>query len=111
VDRLARVVNAGVTTLLAAPWIGARMRRRMTVVSYVGRRSGRAFSTPVAYRRHGDQVAIPVEIPDAKNWWRNFQDEGGRVTVRLDGVDRGGHAVAPRDGTRRAIVTVTLDPV
>jgi hypothetical protein len=48
--------------------------------------------------------------PDAKSWWRNFLGEGGPITLlRLDGVDRTGHAVADRDEKGRVTVTVQLD--
>jgi hypothetical protein len=80
------------------------------MVSYVGRRSGRTFSTPVAYRRDGDQVTILADLPDVKNWWRSFTGNGGPVTLRLDGGDRSGHTVARRTGGVWATVTVRLDP-
>jgi hypothetical protein len=72
------------------------VRRRLTVVTYVGRRSGRTFSTPVGYQRVEGGVVIEVSIPDRKEWWRNFTGEGGPITVRLDEVERPGHAVASR---------------
>jgi hypothetical protein len=76
------------------------VRRRLTVVTYVGRRSGRTFSTPVAYQRVEGGVVIEVSIPDRKEWWRNFTGEGGPITVRLDEVERPGHATATRVGGR-----------
>ncbi|MEV6349114.1 hypothetical protein [Actinoplanes sp. NPDC051851] len=96
--------NRIVVKLQVLPW----MRRRMTVVTYVGRRSGREFSTPVAYFRTDSGVRIDVMMPDAKNWWRNFTGAGGPLTVRLDGADRTGHAVAERSGKRRVTVSVHL---
>ncbi|WP_433508253.1 hypothetical protein ACQP04_18405 [Pseudonocardia halophobica] len=81
------------------------------MISYVGRRSGRTFRTPVAYRRSGDELVIGVQFPDAKNWWRNFLGEGGPITVELDGADRTGHAAATRDGRGRVAVRVRLDPL
>jgi len=107
---LARAVNAAVSALLAAPGLGPRIGRRMTTISYVGRRSGRSFSTPVGYRRNGDTVTIEVGLPDAKNWWRNFTGKGAPITLRLDGVERTGHAIAQRTGSR-VTVSVILDPV
>lgn len=85
-----------------------RWRRRFTIITYTGRRSGRTFSTPVAYKRAGDKVTIGVQMPDAKNWWRNFVD-GGPITLRLDGVHRTGHAVSRRDDRGRVTVSVHLD--
>jgi hypothetical protein len=98
--------NACAVALQDSPRFGGLVRRRMTVVSYVGRRSGKRFSTPVAYFRTGDGVRIDVMMPDAKNWWRNFTGEGGELTVRLDGAERTGHATARRLNDRRAEVNV-----
>lgn len=109
-DLLVRMVNTGASALLKNRWTGRWVGKGLTTVSYVGQRSGRTFSTPVAYRRDGDQVTIMVDLPDTKNWWRNFTGEGGPVTLRLDGTDRTGHAVARRTGIVWATVTVTLDP-
>lgn len=99
--------NACFTSLQSSP----RWRRRFTILTYTGRRSGRTFSTPVAYRRDGNTVTIGVRMPDAKNWWRNFLD-GGPITLQLDGVDRTGHATSRRDARGRVTVTVQLnDPL
>ncbi|MGW3472451.1 hypothetical protein ACWDKQ_29180 [Saccharopolyspora sp. NPDC000995] len=72
-----------------------------------GRRSGRTFSTPVAYRRTADVVRISASFPGSKTWWRNFLGAGGPISLHLDGEDRGGHAVAHRG--ERGRVTVHLD--
>jgi hypothetical protein len=101
--------NAWVSALRSSPRWGRLVSRRLTIVTYVGRRSGRTFSTPVAYRRANDVVTIGVQFPDAKTWWRNFLDEGGPISLHLDGADRAGHAVARRDGRRRVTITVRLD--
>ena len=81
----------------------------MTVVTYVGRRTGRSFSIPVGYRRDGDRVTIGVSFPDQKTWWRNFSGNGESLVLRIDGRERHGRAVATRDesGVR---VNVVLDP-
>ncbi|GIH64316.1 MULTISPECIES: hypothetical protein [Microbispora] len=101
--------NSCVLTLRASPRWGGLISRRLTVVTYTGRRSGRTFSTPVAFRRAGDTVTIGVQLPDAKTWWRNFLGEGGPISLQLDGVERTGHAVARRDEAGRVTVTVRLE--
>jgi hypothetical protein len=78
------------------------------MLTYTGRRSGRTFSIPVGYRRSGDEINIAVSMPDAKTWWRNFLGDGGPVTLRLDGTERPGQAVAQRDEEGRVTVTVRL---
>ncbi|GAA4678943.1 hypothetical protein GCM10023215_09910 [Pseudonocardia yuanmonensis] len=102
-------VNAGVAALAASPCLGRVVGRGIVMISYVGRRSGRTFRTPVSYRRSGDELVVGVQFPDAKTWWRNFVGDGGRITLELDGGERTGHAVATRDG-RRVTVRVRLDP-
>jgi len=52
----------------------------------------------LAYQRTGDPITIGVEFPDVENWWRNFDGEGGPLSLHLDGTDRPGHAIARRDG-------------
>ncbi|WP_246019011.1 hypothetical protein [Saccharothrix australiensis] len=102
-------MNTCVGALQTSPrWKGV-VGKHLTTITYTGRRSGRTFSTPVGYRRAGDVVTIGVRLPDAKTWWRNFLGAGGPVALRLDDVDRTGHAVAHRDGRGRVHVTVRLD--
>jgi hypothetical protein len=49
-------------------------------------------------------------MPDAKSWWRNFLGDGAPLTVRLDGIERAGHAVAQRDDRGHVTVRVRLSP-
>ncbi|MFF2084936.1 nitroreductase/quinone reductase family protein [Nocardia sp. NPDC058176] len=104
-----RGFNAGVVALTEAPVIGKVLGKAFAQVSYVGRKSGRTFSTPVNYRRRGDEYLIGVAMPDKKSWWRNFLGEGGPVTLRIDGADHAGHAVSTRDERGRVSVRVRLD--
>lgn len=104
-----RIFNSGVIALAHVPGLSRYIGRGIVVISYTGRRSGRTFSLPVAYRRAGAEVTVNVEFPDVKGWWRNFTGDGGPVSLNLDGADRTGHAVARRDGPRRVVVTVQLD--
>nr|WP_222936696.1 nitroreductase/quinone reductase family protein [Streptomonospora sp. PA3] len=106
---MTRPVNACVSALRHSPRWGRFMRRRLTVVTYTGRRSGRTFSTPVGYRRQGGTVAISVMMPERKQWWRNFTGAGGPISLDLDEGVRTGHAVAETDAAGRVTVTVRLD--
>ncbi len=101
--------NSCVLTLRSSPRWGRFISGHLTVVTYTGRRSGRTFSTPVAFRRSADTVTIGVQFPDAKVWWRNFLAEGGPISLQLDGIDRTGHAVSRRDEAGHVTVTVRLD--
>ena len=104
----AALFNAPIAALAASPRFGALLRRSITTISYTGRRSGRTFSIPVAYRRRGDDIDIGANMPDAKSWWRNFLGDGGPLTVRLAGIERAGHAVAQRDEHGHVTVRVHL---
>ncbi len=108
-QRIAKTINAVVTPLLHVPWIGARLSRSVAVITYIGRRSGATFSTPVNYVRDGDALTIGVMMPERKNWWRNFYPEAAPISVTIGGVERHGTAVAERDETG-ARVKVVLDP-
>lgn len=101
-------VNNCVSQLRTSPRWGRVVQRHLTIVTYTGRRSGRTFSTPVGYKQDGDVVTIGVMMPEHKKWWRNFLGEGGPLTLQLDGVERGGHAVARRVAKGRVAVTVDL---
>ncbi|HEX7309246.1 hypothetical protein [Lentzea sp.] len=101
-------VNRLVVGLRDAPLIGKLVRKGITVVSYTGRKSGRTFTTPVGYQRKGDVVDIKVMMPEAKTWWRNFNGEGGPLTLELDGTQRTGHAKSHRDDKGRVTVRVQL---
>jgi hypothetical protein len=106
---LVRGFNSGMVALLRIPVLGERMSNTMAEISYVGRRSGKTFRTPIAYRRTGDDVVIAVAMPDMKTWWRNFLGAGAPLTLHLRGGDRTGHAVATRDDSGAVTVTVHLD--
>lgn len=106
--RLVDGVNGVIAGLRSAPLVGPLVSRHLTVVTYTGRRSGRTFSTPVAFRQAGDTITISVDVPQRKKWWRNFTGEGGPLSMELNGVERAGHAVAAENGKGRVIITVRL---
>lgn len=107
VMRAAPLLNAPVAAI-AASRFGAGIRRNITLVTYTGRRSGRTFSMPVAYRRRGDEIEIVANMPETKTWWRNFVGDGAPVSLTLDGGERAGHAIAHRDANGRVTVRVRL---
>jgi hypothetical protein len=108
--RAERLFNAPVTALARSPRWGWLVGGNIAMLTYTGRVSRRTVTLPVAYRRRGDEVLIGVNLPDVKTWWRNFLGDGSQLTLRLDGRDRTGHAVAQRDGSGPVTVTVRLEP-
>lgn len=108
VMRAAPLINAPVAALARSRRFGGLVNRNVTMLSYTGRRSGRTFSIPVAYRRAGDAIIVNANLPETKTWWRDFLGDGGPLTLQLDGTERAGHAVATRDGKGRVTITVRL---
>jgi hypothetical protein len=106
--RAAPLFNAPVTAVATSAHFGGLVNRNIVMLSYTGRRSGRTFTIPVVYRRTGDEIVISVNMPEAKTWWRNFLGNGGPLTVRLDGTERAGHAIAQRDPKGDVTITVRL---
>lgn len=105
-------VNAGVNKLMK-PWLESpRYSRfvsgRMALISYTGRRSGKTFTTPVAYQRKGAEVTIAVATPDHKSWWRNFQGDGARMQLKLKTGNHVGQAIASKDAKGRVSVKIHL---
>jgi hypothetical protein len=62
-------MNATTIALANSRPFGRFVGRDVAVITYTGRRSGRTISTPVSYRRKGDDPQIPANMPDAKSWW------------------------------------------
>ena len=106
--RAAPLFNAPVAAVATSRRFGGLVNRNIAMLSYTGRRSGRRFSTPVAYRRTGDEITINANLPQSKTWWRNFLGDGGPLTLQVDGTERTGHAVAKRDKKGRVTITVRL---
>jgi len=107
--RAAPLLNTPVAAIATSPRFGVGMGRTVTVITYKGRRSGKTFTIPVSYRRKGQSIDIGANMPDAKTWWRNFLGDGAPISLRLDGANRTGHAVAHRDDEGRVTVSVRLD--
>lgn len=65
------LVNPVVRSLLRGP-AGSRLGRKLLLVRYRGRRTGRELELPVGYVRDADRLLVVVGAADAKTWWRNF---------------------------------------
>lgn len=109
-QRLAAAVATVARPVVASSWGRRLLGGTLAVITYRGRRSGTVRSLVVGYEREGDEVRLGVAFPDRKTWWRNFTGEGHPLTIRLDGVDRTGHAVARRGDDGLVHLTVRLDP-
>ena len=85
--------NGMIKWLLNSP-LHAFVSRSMMVLTYTGRRSGKAYSLPVNYLREGN--TLTTTSYRERTWWRNLRG-GVPVTVRLQGEDRKGTAFAIED--------------
>ena len=95
VDSAASRINPLVTAVLRSPfhWL---LSFGLMLVTITGRRTGRRYTIPVGYQRHGDILTILVSEAPKKQWWRNFRDPAP-VEVRVKGKSLSGIAelVAP----------------
>jgi len=103
------ILNAFTVPILESRWSWL-LERFIVTISYTGRRSGKSFSTPVLYSKHGDDITIRVASPDSKTWWRNFLDDGAPITVHLPDDTRTGYATSRRGKRGHVTVRVALDP-
>lgn len=67
-----RVANSLFRSLLRSRlhWLASNW---LVLLSYEGRRSGKRFTFPVAYKRIGDGIVVITPMSDS-NWWKNFQE-------------------------------------
>ena len=92
------LANPILRPLLHSP-AGHRLGRRLALIRYPGRRTGRMHELPVQYARDGARIWILPASPTDKTWWRNLRD-GADVDLVLAGRRVHGHAVVI-DGTRQ----------
>jgi deazaflavin-dependent oxidoreductase (nitroreductase family) len=67
------------TNTLMLPLAGKRWNPVFAVVFHRGRRSGRAYATPVAARRVGEGFAIALAFGAHADWYRNLVAAGGGI--------------------------------
>jgi deazaflavin-dependent oxidoreductase (nitroreductase family) len=76
-----KLYNPIVVAILRSPLHGL-MSNSVMLLTYRGRRSGRAFTTPISYVRDGEDLLAVASRDHA--WWRNLRG-GAPVWVRLRG--------------------------
>jgi deazaflavin-dependent oxidoreductase (nitroreductase family) len=90
---------------LGNPIISSRLRSAkpgklsdsVMLLTFTGRKSGKEFTTPVGYTRHGDTLTVFTGRP----WWKNLQ-ERPNVRVRVRGRDLNGVAQVVTDNAEVA---------
>lgn len=92
---LAKVMNKIPAAVLRSP-LHALMSKKYLLLTFTGRKSGRRYTTPVAYLRERDALLMTTDSP----WWRNLRGEDGDgvpVTVRVKGREDEGVGKAVTD--------------
>ena len=101
--RAARMLaNAVVTTILRSRWHRIRSKR-LLLLTFIGYKSGKEFTTPVRYVQEGETLRITVVYP----WWKNLV-EVATVRVLLRGEMRIGTAEVLLQENGEAVVKVHL---
>jgi deazaflavin-dependent oxidoreductase (nitroreductase family) len=75
----ARVINKIPAAVLRSP-LHPLMSGKYLLLTFTGRKSGRRYTTPVAYLEENGVFLMTTDSP----WWKNLNG-GGRVTVRVKG--------------------------
>jgi F420H(2)-dependent quinone reductase len=86
------VANPVMRPMLRSP-AGRLVGKRLALIRYRGRRTGRVYELPVQYARVDDRVWILPGSPEYKTWWRNMRDRT-QVDLLLAGHLLRGEAVA-----------------
>ena len=97
-----KLMNPLMKLLLNSPFHQG-MSKRVMVLSFTGRKTGKHYSTPVAYVREGDHVIVVTYSP----WWKNFK-EPASVQMRIQGKNVSGTAVFVNDPVRIKQILRTL---
>jgi deazaflavin-dependent oxidoreductase (nitroreductase family) len=74
-------VNRAMKFLLRSPLHGL-VSRSVLLITFTGRKSGKAYTTPVSYSQTGSQVTIFTHAA----WWKNLRP-GEPVSLRIRGRD------------------------
>lgn len=85
------VMNPLMKLLLRSPLRGP-LGKGLLLITFTGRKSGKRYTTPVAYQDRGDTLILFVD----GRWWRNLLG-GAPVTVLVDGQRWEGRAEANPD--------------
>ena len=91
----------------ASPLAGRRWNPIFALVLHRGRRSGRAYQTPVAARRVADGFIISLAFGAQVDWHRNLEAAGGGV-IRWRGRD---YQVTGPETIEADVALPAFDPV
>lgn len=90
-------LNPTMTFILKSP-LHPLVSKKILLISFTGRKSGHHYTTPVSYLQEEDTVKIFTH----SKWWKNFDEDGTPVQLKLQGKMVGGKAHAV-DGDKDAV--------
>jgi len=79
------MLNKAMTLVLRLPMHGV-VSKSVLLISFTGRKSGKAYTTPVSYSHEDDRVTIFTHA----DWWKNLRIDTP-VTLRIRGQDLQGY--------------------
>ena len=80
--------------MLRVPGLQNLVGRSTALITFTGRSTGKVFTTPVTYARHGEEIILIAH--ESRKWWRNLTG-APMVQLRLAGRDAVGSARILRD--------------
>jgi deazaflavin-dependent oxidoreductase (nitroreductase family) len=80
------IVNRTMKFMLRSP-LHSIVDKKILLITFTGRKSGKTYTTPVSYSQAGDQVVIFTHA----DWWRNLRGDAP-VTLRIRGQELPGLA-------------------
>lgn len=100
--KVMRLYNNLPKLILRSPLHGI-MSKKVLLLSFMGRKSGKRYTLPLSYVQTGDTLLLGTQTP----WWKNLLG-GARVTARVQGKNVTGTAEVMTDeaGMREAYHTI-----
>ncbi|MFN8374183.1 MAG: nitroreductase/quinone reductase family protein [Anaerolineae bacterium] len=98
-------MNTIMAIWLRIPLLHRIVSKRLTLLSFTGRKSGHHYAIPVGYARKDDTVIILTKR--FRSWWRNFQ-KAMPIDLWLEGKRRHGEAQALIDETTMMPLVVEM---
>lgn len=78
--------------MLRTPGVQHLVGRSTALLTFVSRKSGRSYTTPISYSLSGERAILTCH--ESRQWWRNLESNP-RVQLRLAGDDLAGLAALP----------------
>ena len=95
-----RMINPWMAILLRSP-VSFLLHKRILVVEYQGRKTGRQYRIPLSYHLCDNRICCLTESTGI--WWRNLVDYPGKVDIWLKGKKERYHVAIGDDADSDAI--------